>query len=429
MVALNFFLLLALLGAESALAHTKGPSAHTLRGLSHSGHRRGLVQFQKTRGASSYPEQWVVTPPSMNKPEWTAALKQAVASGAVPDLPVGTLAADGSIKYSGGSKDPCNWTNSKCLGKNDISSAPDGMFVVNFDDGPTAASPELYTFLGKNNQAATHFMIGSNILGYPDNFKQAVQMGNQHIGVHTWSHNLSTTRSNEEMLGELGWTMQIIYDLSGKIPRYWRPPQGDIDDRVRGIAENIFGLTAVMWNAECNDWCMDDNGSSECPGEVPGMDQKSINHAINQAVALPHSPGVILLEHELTKYSVGAFEQHTWPGVKQYGWNPVSVPEMDGSAWYANAQNGTSPTTSQSSMLKSNIVAIPGGGAGASGSNAASGSGSSSTTSTTSASGSKVSGVPVQVDGKSSAVSSLRSVGSLVAGALGFGAAAAAFVL
>ncbi|CAD6889348.1 unnamed protein product [Tilletia controversa] len=438
MVSLSIFLLLALAGAESTLAHIRGPSSHVLRGLQESGHRRGLVQFQKTRAADAYPEVWVQTPPSKNKPEWTAALKAAVASGVVPDIPVGTLAADGSIKYPAGSKDPCNWTNSKCLGKNDISQAPDGMFVINFDDGPTEASPELYNFLGKNNQAGTHFMIGSNILGYPEYFKQAIQMGNQHIGVHTWSHNLSTTRTNEEMVGELGWTMQVIYDLSGKIPRYWRPPQGDIDNRVRAIAEEIFGLIAVMWNAECNDWCMNDDGSSGCPGEVPGEDQKSINHAINLAVAMPHSPGVILLEHELTKYSVGAFEQHTWPGVQQYGWKPVSVPEIDGSAWYANAFNGTSPTTSQSSMLKSNIVALPDVGAGASVSGSGSGSasnGTSGSSSSASTDSGKASSVSNQSNSNSSsgAVSYIRSGSSLAfslmtAGMLG-AAAVAAFVL
>lgn len=34
-----------------------------------------------------------------------------------------------------------------------------------------------------------------------------------------------TTLTDEHILGELGWTAQIIHDLSGGlVPRYWRPP-------------------------------------------------------------------------------------------------------------------------------------------------------------------------------------------------------------
>jgi chitin deacetylase len=75
----------------------------------------------------------------------------------------------------------------------------------------------------------------------------------QQVAVHTWSHTLMSNKTNMELLGELGWNMQIIYDYSGRIPTLWRPPQGDIDNRVRAVAEHVFNLTTVMWSAECND--------------------------------------------------------------------------------------------------------------------------------------------------------------------------------
>jgi peptidoglycan/xylan/chitin deacetylase (PgdA/CDA1 family) len=31
--------------------------------------------------------------------------------------------------------------------------------------------------------------------------------------------------------------MQIIADLTGKVPRFFRPPYGNIDNRVRAIAK------------------------------------------------------------------------------------------------------------------------------------------------------------------------------------------------
>lgn len=60
-----------------------------------------------------------------------------------------------------------------------------------------------------------------------------------------------TTKTNEEVLGELGWTMQIIHDSSGgRVPRFWRPPYGDTDARVTAIAKEVFGMTTVIWNQE-----------------------------------------------------------------------------------------------------------------------------------------------------------------------------------
>jgi peptidoglycan/xylan/chitin deacetylase (PgdA/CDA1 family) len=60
-----------------------------------------------------------------------------------------------------------------------------------------------------------------------------------------------TTKTNLEVVGELGWTMELIHNSTGgRVPKYWRPPYGDSDMRVRAIAKEVFGLTTVMWNQE-----------------------------------------------------------------------------------------------------------------------------------------------------------------------------------
>lgn len=91
-------------------------------------------------------------------------------------------------------------------------------------------------------------MIGSNIQSMPKIMQDAFHQGG-HIAVHTWSHPYMTTKSNEEILGELGWTMQVISDLTGgRLPAFWRPPYGDVDNRVRAIAKGVFGMETVVWN-------------------------------------------------------------------------------------------------------------------------------------------------------------------------------------
>jgi chitin deacetylase len=93
-------------------------------------------------------------------------------------------------------------------------------------------------------------MIGLNILYNPDIFMTAFNNGDD-IAVHTWTHPYLTSLPNEAVVAELGYAMQIIHDSTGgRIPRFWRPPYGDADNRIRAIAKNIFGLTMVMWNQE-----------------------------------------------------------------------------------------------------------------------------------------------------------------------------------
>lgn len=298
------------------------------------------ITFQK-RQNHNYPPPYAIADPKYLPQDWKDALASAQAAGKIPNLPQSTVDGNGLNVYpsTASAQDICSWTTIKCYGPNDVKQAPDGTWIVGFDDGPTNVSPDLYNFLQAQNQTAVHFMIGSAIQSLPSAVKQAAS-NSQELAVHTWSHNLMTTLSNEVILGELGWTMQIIYDLTGYVPTSWRPPQGDIDNRVRAIAENVFGLKAVMWNAECNDWCLNGHGGSECPNTNPGKDYGSVVAAVQKAVQKPKSPGVILLEHELTTESVQIFKD-AFPQIKAAGWNTQTLSEALDIDWYANAKDGS----------------------------------------------------------------------------------------
>lgn len=50
--------------------------------------------------------------------------------------------------------------------------------------------------------------------------------------------------------------IEIISDMSGGlIPGLYRPPYGDVDNRVRAIAESVFGLQAAIWNHDTDGQC------------------------------------------------------------------------------------------------------------------------------------------------------------------------------
>jgi len=167
-------------------------------------------------------------------------------------------------------------------------------------------------------------------------FMQAFNNGDA-IACHTWTHPFMSSKTNEELVTEFGWTLQIISDLSGgRVPKYWRPPYGDSDNRVRAIAKHIFGLTQVDWNHDTNDWQLPDDS---------GVTQSSIAKNLNKWLTGPKSPGLIILEHELYAGTVEAFIA-AYPTMKSNGWDTRSIPDLFAdNAFYQNALNDNTTVT------------------------------------------------------------------------------------
>lgn len=162
-------------------------------------------------------------------------------------------------------------------------------------------------------------MIGSAILFNPSAFEQAFNVLGGDIAVHTWTHPHMTMLDNNHVLAELAWTMQIIYDSTGgKLPRFWRPPYGDIDTRVSSIASEVLGLTAILWNQDTEDWSMATGGTT----------RDKIEKNMQTWLSGPKSPGLIILEHELTNDTVQAFIE-AFPFAQQNNWTMVSQAQMD----------------------------------------------------------------------------------------------------
>ncbi|ORY25637.1 hypothetical protein BCR39DRAFT_543502 [Naematelia encephala] len=299
-------------------------------------HKRYTPSPSDANFTSNYPTGWT-TPTSDTLPKaWTDKLASiqmpnvsvATQNNGYPTYPNGESGADSTI---------CSFTY-ECTTSDDLLNPPDGVLALTFDDGPTDYSEELYAFLSQNNASgkATHFMIGGNILGSPTVMQDALKAGG-HIAVHTWSHPYMTTLTNEQVLGELGWTMQIISDLSGgRVPKFWRPPYGDVDNRVRAIAKGVFGLETVPWNQDSADWAI---------GTDAQYTNASVEASINQWLSGSKTPGLCMLEHELNANTVGVFE-NVYPNMVSNGWNVKTVADAWSLDWYQNAADDTATVTS-----------------------------------------------------------------------------------
>ncbi|KAJ7771364.1 hypothetical protein DFH07DRAFT_804088 [Mycena maculata] len=285
--------------------------------------------------SAAYPES---TPDSSAMPaEWLAALNAAVAAGTIPDIPPSTNVPNENPTYPSG-YDPngavCSATY-KCKTPGTIWDAPDDYIGIGFDDGPQPATDALLAFLQDNEQSATHFMIGVNIISYPNEFQAAFDMGHA-VCVHTYTHPYMTTLSNEDVVAQLGWTAELIHNSTGgRVPKFWRPPFGDTDIRVTAIAKEVFGLTTIIWNQDTEDWSLTTGGTTA----------QAINTSMTEWLTGPKSPGLIILEHELSNQSVAAF-MAAYPVMKANNWNTTSVALIvQGTTAYQNAASGLDAVT------------------------------------------------------------------------------------
>lgn len=185
------------------------------------------------------------------KPEWLAAIKD----DPILQVPLNTLTPDKLIQNADptGANTYCNWTWDGCVRPTDIVSCEDNtIWGTSFDDGPYMITKELLAYLKSIDVKVTFFVVGIQVLLYPEVMKQAFDEGHE-IGIHTWDHKELTTLTNEQIVGELKWTETAIKEVLGVTPRLVRPPRGDIDDRVRYIVQSL-GYTPAMWSVDTQDW-------------------------------------------------------------------------------------------------------------------------------------------------------------------------------
>lgn len=216
---------------------------------------------------------------------------------------------DSSDSYNDGKDPDCWWTATGCTEPKHKNIGPDvkecsepSTWGLTFDDGPNCSHNAFYDFLRDKNLKATMFYIGTNVLDLPLQAQRGLADGHD-ICVHTWSHRYMTTLSNEQVFAELYYTMRIIKDVTGVTTRCWRPPFGDVDDRVRAIAAGL-GLRTILWSDDTDDWNIIPDGKSPT-SKIESNYEKIINKQKDDKL---DGKGVIVLTHELTKNTMGQFQ-------------------------------------------------------------------------------------------------------------------------
>ncbi|KAF7344425.1 Carbohydrate esterase family 4 protein [Mycena sanguinolenta] len=277
--------------------------------------------------ASSFPTLW--TPVSSVPTTDPGYAKFIAMNASIPNIaPKGTLGVPDNTINTYPSSDPdCWWTESQCTtpktaGVNpDIASVPEPRTLgYGFDDGPNCSHNAFYDYLESKNQKATLYYIGSSVMIWPLQAQRAVADGHEicvreclfsdiYLGLYgtlasddTWSHRSMTAFNNEQAFGELWYTMQAIKLVTGVTPTCWRPPLGDVDDRIRYIAQQL-GLETIIWKYDTFDWQAND--AAITPPVTPQDVQNNYNTFINDATSGDFNTiGAIVLTHELNNFTM-----------------------------------------------------------------------------------------------------------------------------
>ncbi len=107
--------------------------------------------------------------------------------------------------------------------------------------------------LSKHHVHATWFPEGSEALQGPYRIQRVHNAGDE-IGNHTMHHPHLTALSDEQVCNEINEAEQALHSITGHTTRpYFRPPYGDVDERVRQVAAHL-GYRTVLWSIDTEDY-------------------------------------------------------------------------------------------------------------------------------------------------------------------------------
>lgn len=189
----------------------------------------------------------------------------------------------------------------------DVDCARVKCLALTFDDGPGIYTPALLKTLSKVGAKATFFLVGKRVEDRPQIAKQIAAHGHA-IGNHTYSHASLPAHSDNEILDELKVTQEILEKATGRRPTMYRPPYGQTDERVLGLAAQTE-LAEILWTDTTLDWSL--------------VDSKKIKATV---LKLAKRNGVILM-HDVVPETVKVMPE-VLKELKKRGYHFVTVPTL-----------------------------------------------------------------------------------------------------
>ncbi len=128
--------------------------------------------------------------------------------------------------------------------------------AITFDACPTTLPDEydekVIEVLLREKTPATLFLSGRWVEKNLETVKFLAAQPQFEIANHTFWHPHLLEKDDERILSELKRTQAIIKKTTGRTPRYFRPPYGEVDERVAAIARKA-GLVTIQYDIASGD--------------------------------------------------------------------------------------------------------------------------------------------------------------------------------
>ena len=182
------------------------------------------------------------------------------------------------------------------------------MIALTFDDGPGIYEDRILDALQASGARATFFMVGEEVVKYPDAVRRMAEMGCE-LGNHTWGHENLSELSDDRIRDTILKTNEAVYQASGSQVTVVRPPYGSTRNNTLPVLGSM-GYPAILWSLDTEDW-----------------KHKKDPDATVQAVLTQVKDGDIILMHSIHSASVTALETML-PELVSRGYQLVTVSEM-----------------------------------------------------------------------------------------------------
>lgn len=161
---------------------------------------------------------------------------------------------------------------------------------LTFDDGPDPVyTPVVLDVLKKHEVTATFFLIGSKLKGNEEQVKRMQEEGHL-LGAHSWSHAYCFDFfPGRKIKKEFLRSNDLLREITGKTPLWFRPPYGVINPMVVKGLKNVYPHV-IGWSLRSLDTV------KKNPGKVLDKLVKNLH------------PGAIILLHDRTNFTQNHLE-------------------------------------------------------------------------------------------------------------------------
>jgi peptidoglycan/xylan/chitin deacetylase (PgdA/CDA1 family) len=126
-------------------------------------------------------------------------------------------------------------------------------YALTFDDGPHAqGTPAVLKVLSEDGTRATFFMVGEQVRRNPSLAREVADQGHE-IALHCDRHRHLVRLAPWQVREDLARAIDSIESSTGRSPRLYRPPYGQLNIYALGLARRS-GWRTLLWTHSGRDW-------------------------------------------------------------------------------------------------------------------------------------------------------------------------------